>query len=452
MGRRHQQRKASTSEVSDNVTTRSASTTSTTRLTSLGTTKTKHTSSLREDQFCLPVNNNHQPQVAQRPPLCRFFVLHKGNCRYGDDCAYSHELPDGASWESAAKTLVPCPFFARGECRYGAYCQLRHDEEEPPPQAVKEQPQQQQSSSTAITYHSPTADKVEPDIITCGICLEDHLQGGGDGETTPYSPNYNEIKNKSKEHKTNSNKNKFGLLSCCNHAFCFDCLMEWRKEGSQDATDRRSCPTCRKHSDYVVPSRIFPDSAPQKESIVQDYKDKLAVIPCRRFQQQRSNTSNRSTTRGRGTSSCPFGSDCFYAHLNENGDDVKALGRSMEEIRRDRERAQEERRQRRQREFRTSLLGLAESTVEDIDIMLSFLRLLDLYGYQSVQEVYWSDEDDEDDDDISDYDYADSDFHFSYHYSYHRAGEDADNDDDDEDEEGVGVGLDEVNTDFDDVD
>lgn len=384
-----------------------ATTTEVTHLTSLG--KTKH-----------PTSSSSSPQ---RPPLCRFFVLHRGNCRYGDDeCAYSHELPDGVvSWEQAAKELVPCPFFARGDCKYGEYCQLRHDEndidndndevtdaeprgdlmmktckpcaEVPSPTSTANTAVPADTSDTTTATHSAD-EEVTTTIITCGICLDD-LQGG---EST------NSNRNKTK------NKKQFGLLSCCDHAFCFDCLMEWRKEGTQEAKDRRSCPTCRKHSDYVVPSRIFPSSKLQKERIVQEYKDRLAVIPCRRFrqqqQQQQQSNNNKRTMMG----SCPFGSDCFYAHLNSRGEDVKALDRSMEELSRERQQAQEERRRRRQRDL--LMMGLEASTVEDIDIMLSFLRLLDVYGIQ--EGVYpWSDDDGddheeegEDDDDISDYDYG----------------------------------------------
>lgn len=297
-------------------------------------------------------------------PLCRFYVLHKGRCRHGRDCAYSHILPEGVSWEEAKK-LVPCPFFVQGTCRYGEHCQLRHD----PQDLVTHSPSCAVASLEGTCTTTMDADlqednkKEENAAVVCGICLEE-------------KPRDDPLRR-----QTNR---RFGLLSCCNHAFCYDCLMEWRKEGSQDASDRKSCPTCRKHSDYVVPSPVFPSCDEQKHHIVQRYKDKLAVIPCRRFQ-----VSQR-------LGSCPFGSDCFYAHIDELGRDVKAMDASMEELARQRERIQDERRRRRQHDAHIAFLGVTESNLDDVDVLLSFFRLLHVYGYRGTSEFYWSDEEDED--------------------------------------------------------
>jgi E3 ubiquitin-protein ligase makorin len=43
----------------------------------------------------------------------------------------------------------------------------------------------------------------------------------------------------------------------------------------------------------------------EKQHIIDDYKKKLHTIPCKYFDY------------GRGE--CPFGSSCFYAHLNTDG-------------------------------------------------------------------------------------------------------------------------------------
>ncbi len=305
------------------------------------------------------LEKSHVSEAEAHRPLCRFYVLHKGHCRHGLDCTYSHVIPEGMSWEEA-KQLVPCPFFGRGNCRYGDFCQLRHDTQDLVTyckECAVASPSVEDATAAATTS---SAHDAKDETVICGICLEEFTN-----------------------HDTNKNKRnrRFGLLSCCNHAFCFDCLMEWRKEGSQDASDRRSCPTCRKHSDYVVPSPTFPSSTEQKESFVQEYKDKLAVIPCRRFQE---------TYR---LGSCPFGSDCFYAHLDASGNDVKALDQSMEELFRERERIQESRRRRRQRDARMSFLGVVESNMDDIDVLMSFFRLLHVYGYQGAHELHRSDDD-----------------------------------------------------------
>ena len=203
--------------------------------------------------------------------------------------------------------------------------------------------------------------ETEEGFTTCGICLDDcpHRQ--------------------------------FGLLSCCNHAFCYDCLMEWRKEGASEVRDRRSCPTCRKHSDYVIPSPVFPTNEVTKAAIVQDYKDRKAHIPCRRFE--------KTGKFG----SCPFGSDCFYAHVDRTGRDVKSQDKSMTTIRAEREL----RRQRQQEQHRRHRWGDDSSEDDHPEFLLDFLRFLDLHGYPHVRDQFMSsdDDDDEDEDDYDDDDY-----------------------------------------------
>ena len=197
---------------------------------------------------------------APPPVLCRFF-FHSGYCRAGDACRFSHDA-DGMSREEALKT-IPCPYFATGECRYGEYCELKHDD------AARK-------SREAV----------------CGICLETVLS---------------------------KHRNNFGLLSCCNHIFCMSCLMEWRTEGSQECTTRRVCPTCRKASDYVVPSSVLPQNDEEKEQILENYKASLSEIPCKHFEIGE-------------LGSCPFGRDCFYAHRDRKGRDIKRRDRGMQQL------------------------------------------------------------------------------------------------------------------------
>eukprot|EP00980_Cylindrotheca_fusiformis_P020249 scaffold7317_cov114-Cylindrotheca_fusiformis.AAC.5 len=81
-----------------------------------------------------------------------------------------------------------CRFFLQGNCRYGDACRLRHS--------------------------SVSAPSQQQEIYTCGICLEQPKE--------------------------------YGLLSGCNHTFCFSCLMKWRvsagKELSCDSQHARACP------------------------------------------------------------------------------------------------------------------------------------------------------------------------------------------------------------------
>ena len=107
--------------------------------------------------------------------------------------------------------------------------------------------------------------------------------------------------------------------------------MEWRTEGSDEVSSRRVCPTCRKTSDYVVPSRTLPRSAEEKAELLLNYKERLARIPCRNWEGA--------------LGSCPFGRDCFYAHLDEDGKDVKAQDRSMHQLYEERQRHRDSRRE-----------------------------------------------------------------------------------------------------------
>ena len=69
----------------------------------------------------------------------------------------------------------------------------------------------------------------------------------------------------------------------------------------------KTCPTCRTHSKYVIPSNVFyAHSTPEKQAEIDQYLSNTAKIPCRHFSR-----SPRSRF-------CPFGNECHYAH-NVNG-------------------------------------------------------------------------------------------------------------------------------------
>jgi hypothetical protein len=100
--------------------------------------------------------------------------------------------------------------------------------------------------------------------------------------------------------------------------------MEWRTEGSEEVSSRRVCPTCRKESDFVVPSHVHPKSEEEKQEILRLYKERLSTIPCRNFDGE--------------LGSCPFGRDCFYAHRDGDGKDIKARDRTMQQLFEERQR------------------------------------------------------------------------------------------------------------------
>mmetsp|Transcript_3358 Transcript_3358/g.8548 ORF Transcript_3358/g.8548 Transcript_3358/m.8548 type:complete len:315 (-) Transcript_3358:64-1008(-) len=276
-------------------------------------------------------------------PLCRFHFL-QGNCRYKGECAFSHSLPEGVTMMEV-REHIPCPFFLRGNCKYGEYCELRHDSRDLPPN--KNAPETNDSTTT-----NPNEEDGSSQV--CGICLENVTEAG----------------------------HKFGLLSCCQHTFCFECLMEWRKEGTKEARDRRCCPTCRKTSNYVIPSVVMAASAQEKQRIVHEYRTKLSQIPCKFYPD------------------CPFGKDCFYAHLDEKGHDCKHKDKTMQQL-------YEMRHQ--QRSSQSIRRSTTRDLQDDIDIITHMFLL---HGLAFRGGLGYDDESDDD----SEYDVWDDYDYFAVHH------------------------------------
>lgn len=131
---------------------------------------------------------------------------------------------------------------------------------------------------------------------------------------------------------------RFGLLEGCAHAFCLPCIRSWRGQANSKtnaersaataagstpqsqqpqthqtnqidvATSLRTCPLCRTPAWFVTPSATWPATDDAKCEIVETYRRSLSRIECRWWD------------RGRGT--CPFGTSCFYLHLDAGGEEV----------------------------------------------------------------------------------------------------------------------------------
>merc|ERR1711920_533656 len=65
------------------------------------------------------------------------------------------------------------------------------------------------------------------------------------------------------------------------------------------------CPLCRNESFFVVPCDHLILDPEDKARAIESYKHQMSLVPCQAFDY------------GRGK--CPFGSSCFYAHLNPDG-------------------------------------------------------------------------------------------------------------------------------------
>lgn len=154
------------------------------------------------------------------------------------------------------ESFQPCKFFQAGNCRYGEKCKYLHQKQDPKKKKVEEE------------------EEYDGDEECC-ICMEKVLAKG----------------------------DQFGILEVCDHTFCLGCIRGWRSTYDKKTTKHhyRTCPICRRNSYLVIPSFKVIKSGPQKEDLIEDYKEALKEIPCKHF------------NFGKGL--CPFRNSCNYAHL-----------------------------------------------------------------------------------------------------------------------------------------
>lgn len=96
---------------------------------------------------------------------------------------------------------------------------------------------------------------------TCGICYETVLD------------------------KTSREKQRFGILPNCNHVFCVQCIRTWRQAKNFDTKATRSCPVCRKTSDFICPSNFWVETQEEKNKLIEDYKSALREKHCKYYKQ-----------------------------------------------------------------------------------------------------------------------------------------------------------------------
>eukprot|EP00586_Coscinodiscus_wailesii_P000747 CAMPEP_0172485620 /NCGR_PEP_ID=MMETSP1066-20121228/13714_1 /TAXON_ID=671091 /ORGANISM="Coscinodiscus wailesii, Strain CCMP2513" /LENGTH=159 /DNA_ID=CAMNT_0013250983 /DNA_START=713 /DNA_END=1193 /DNA_ORIENTATION=+ len=146
------------------------------------------------------------------------------------------------------------------------------------------------------------------------------------------------------------------------------------KSSEYDVT--HSCPQCRSKYSLIVPSNEFYPQGAEKEAAIETYLEERSRKKCNKF-------------NGR-IGSCPFGRQCYYAHLSPEGEDLKPV-----DVRRPRGGRRRTRTTR-----RTTIMDSDEEDDEsddflrDLDAIHSFLFLLNVYGVD-----FEDDDTDEDDDD-----------------------------------------------------
>lgn len=101
------------------------------------------------------------------------------------------------------------------------------------------------------------------------------------------------------------NEKRFGLLPNCNHCFCLTCIRRWRQSTQFDKKATRSCPECRTPSNFVCPSKSWPENEEEKNELINKYQNALSQVECKYFK--------------KGFGKCPFGNKCFYLHALPDG-------------------------------------------------------------------------------------------------------------------------------------
>ena len=152
-------------------------------------------------------------------------------------------------------------YFASGTCRNGQKCTYAHTIEE---------------DGQVFSYD-------KRDDHECQVCMEMVLATG----------------------------QQFGILDGCTHCFCLKCIRSWRATYDKRSTKHhfRTCPICRQTSYLVIPSFYHYNDGPDKQQLIEEYKQTIKEIPCKHF--------------NKGKGECPFRNSCLYAHKLKNGDDYE---------------------------------------------------------------------------------------------------------------------------------
>mmetsp|Transcript_35834 Transcript_35834/g.82258 ORF Transcript_35834/g.82258 Transcript_35834/m.82258 type:complete len:326 (+) Transcript_35834:43-1020(+) len=292
---------------------------------------------------------------------CKFFA--KGNCAFGNACRFAHVAPSGRTcppaapsksappekridpddnqpytleelqaryaslytpaevrsyWDLECRAVLPapsvpdegarkvCKFFLSGSCSFGDSCRNLH---------VIDVAQLDEGLEATIDRALPSTGRGNapdrPSAIGGPVGSNDGILGVRNaagpvvprGETTSCSVEDTEcgicFENIGRKGE------QFGMLESCDHAFCLSCIRSWRKQREQDKLNLRMCPLCRNESFFVVPCDRLILHPEEKASAIEEYKRQMSRIPCKAFDY------------GRGK--CPFGTSCFYAHLNPDG-------------------------------------------------------------------------------------------------------------------------------------
>lgn len=95
-----------------------------------------------------------------------------------------------------------------------------------------------------------------------------------------------------------STKRLYGLLDNCDHVFCYECIVSW-KRSKYSNSDSESCPVCKVRSAFITPSKHWYENKDEKYRIIKKHRNHLKTLPCRYYLRH---------------GFCRYSDRCFYDH------------------------------------------------------------------------------------------------------------------------------------------
>uniref|UniRef100_A0A673CYH8 RING-type E3 ubiquitin transferase n=1 Tax=Sphaeramia orbicularis TaxID=375764 RepID=A0A673CYH8_9TELE len=279
--------------------------------------------------------------------LNRYFL--NGNCKFGLRCKYLHE-------SSVLPSVQICQYFQKGTCWYGVHCAAaasaavgrrssvpsvsspsvasavpdRRGSEPALPQAEATSTQQcnrgvrvnvpnPQQCTKHLAAHTAEeqSDSLDSSSAKASVCLQespstDSIEKLGAAAAVASSPWKMEEKQaflRSKDitcgicmdkvfEKPNERDHVFGILPNCNHSFCLQCIITWRKTKDFGQDVVKSCPQCRVKSTFYMPNNYWVEGE-EKEKLIVAFRERCRKKKCDYYMQY---------------GCCPFKEECLYRH------------------------------------------------------------------------------------------------------------------------------------------
>uniref|UniRef100_A0A665U957 RING-type E3 ubiquitin transferase n=1 Tax=Echeneis naucrates TaxID=173247 RepID=A0A665U957_ECHNA len=229
-------------------------------------------------------NYRHEWPVIPSVQVCRYFQ--KGGCWYGERCSVPNVSSSRAACappdrRGSEPVLSQVELMSRRECSTSDVVADLADASNNPGQIIEEQSHAETMEDGAAAASSSTHGEVEEmdallqsKNVTCGICMDKVYE------------------------KTDPRHHVFGILPNCNHSFCLQCIMTWRKTKDLGLDVVKTCPQCRARSAFYVPNKYWVEGQ-AKESVIAAFKEKCSKKSCSYYARHRC---------------CPFKKECLYRH------------------------------------------------------------------------------------------------------------------------------------------